>query len=74
MPRSRSQLEWRLDFTGATLEALWVPRHKLKETPHVVSQLEKNHEIPPSSRDEALLFLQGLESNRESLLKTPKEA
>ena len=31
---TRSQLEWRLDFTGATLEALWVPHRKSRETPH----------------------------------------
>ena len=38
------------------------------------SSKEKKHEIPSSSRDEALLFLQGLESNPESSLKTPQEA
>ena len=35
---------------------------------------KKNHEIPPSSQYDALLFLQGLESNPESSLKTPQEA
>ena len=36
-------------------------------------QLEKTHETPPSSRDEGLLFLHGLESNPESSLQTPQE-
>ena len=38
------------------------------------SQLEKTHVTPPSSRDEGLLFLHGLESNPESSLQTPQEA
>ena len=46
----------------------------LVSKPTLALQLEKNHEIPPSSRDEALLFLQGLESNPESSLKIPQEA
>ena len=46
----------------------------MRETPHVTLQLEKNHKMPPSSRDEALLFLQGLESNPKSTLKTTQEA
>ena len=37
-------------------------------------QLEKNHKMPPSSRDEALLFLQGLQSSPKSTLKTTQEA
>ena len=37
-------------------------------------QLDKIHETPPSSRDEGLLFLHGLESNLESFLQTPQEA
>ena len=47
-------------------------RHE--RVPQVTTQLEKNHEIPPSSRDEALLFLKSLESNPESPLKTPQDA
>ena len=35
---------------------------------------KKTHEISMSSLDEALLFLQGLESNPEPSLKTPQEA
>ena len=46
----------------------------LHETPHTGAQLEKTHETPPSSRDEGLLFLHGLESNPESSLQTPQEA
>ena len=37
-------------------------------------QLEKTHEMPPSSRDEGLLFLPDLESNPESSLQTEEEA
>ena len=42
--------------------------------PTLAPQLEKIHETPPSSRDEGLLFLHGLESNPESSLQTPQEA
>ena len=37
-------------------------------------KLEKNHEAPPSSRDEGFRFLQGLESHPESILQTPQDA
>ena len=37
-------------------------------------QLEKTHETPPSSRDEGLLFLDGLERNPESSIQTAQEA
>ena len=74
MLHSPLQLEWRLDFPGDTQEAPLVPHHISRKTPHVAPQLEKNHEIRPSSRDEALIFLQGLESNPESSLQTPQEA
>ena len=30
---------------------------------HLAPQLEKTHEMPPSSRDEGLLFLHGLANN-----------
>ena len=69
-----SQLKWRLEFPGATLEAPWVPRHNSSETPNFPLQLEKNHKNPPLSQVEAILFLQGLESNPEFPLKTPQEA
>ena len=42
--------------------------------PILAPQLEKTHETPPSSRDEGLLFLHGLESNPESSIQTPQEA
>ena len=38
--------------------------------PTLALQLEKTHETPPSSRDDGLLFLHGLESNHESSLQT----
>ena len=72
MPSSPSQLESRLDFPGATREAPLVPHRNSRKTRHVVPQLEKNHEFGP--REEALLFLQGLESNPESPLKSTQEA
>ena len=37
-------------------------------------QLEKTHETSPSSRDEGLRFLRGLESIPKSSLQTPQEA
>ena len=69
-----SQLEWRLDFPGATQEAFLAPQRNLRETPHVVPQLKTSDKFPPSSRDETLLFLQGRESNPKSSLKTPQKA
>ena len=57
------------------------PHKRLPETPWyfmrlptLAPQLEKTHETPPSSLDEGLLFLHGLESNPESSLQTPQEA
>ena len=46
----------------------------LVRNPNQALHLEKTHETPPSSRDEGLLFLHGLESNPESSLQTPQEA
>ena len=45
-----SKLERRLDFPGPTREAPWVPHCNSRIPP----QLQKNQEVPPSSRDEAL--------------------
>ena len=45
----------------------------LVRNPTLAPQLEKTHETPPSSRDEGLLFLHGLESNPESSLQTEEE-
>ena len=46
----------------------------LVRNPTLAPQLQKTHETPPSSRDEGLLFLHGLESNLEASLQTPQEA
>ena len=57
------------------------PHKRLPETPWYFKrhptqapQLEKTHEMPPSSRGEGLLFLPGLESNHDSSLKSEEEA
>ena len=57
------------------------PHERLPELPIVprektctVPQFQKNLETPTSSRDEVLLFPQGLRSNPEYSLKTPQEA
>ena len=50
IPSSHSQCEWRLDFPGVQREAPCVP-HRNSRIP---LQLEKYHEVSPSSRDEAL--------------------
>ena len=47
-----------------------VPREK----PHTGAPLENNPEIPPSSRDEGLRLLHGLETNLATSLQTPQEA
>ena len=47
-----------------------VPREK----PHPGAPLENNPEIPPSSRDEGLRLLHGLETNLAASLQTPQEA
>ena len=39
------------------------------KTTHIPLKFEKNQEIPSSLQDEALLFLQSLESNPEPLSK-----
>ena len=49
IPSSPWQLEWRLDFPGATREAPGVPRQTLR----ILLQLEKDLEIPSSMRLEA---------------------
>ena len=64
-----SQLKRRLGLPGATRESPLFPHHNLRETPHFTPQLEKNHEISPSSQDEALLLMQGLETNPDFLSK-----
>ena len=60
--------------------SIWSPRgsHVLaspvRRNPTLALQLEKTHETPPSSRDDGLLLLYGLESNPESSLQTLQEA
>ena len=44
----------------------------LVKNPTLAPQLEKYHETTPSSGDEGLCFLQGLESHPESSLQTPE--
>ena len=44
------------------------------EGPKGICYLENNPEIPPSSRDEGLRLLHGLETNLAASLQTPQEA
>ena len=53
--RGPSQLAWRLDFPEATRAGPRTPRYNLRGIPIFLLQLEKNWEIVPSTRDEALL-------------------
>ena len=73
MRRSPSPRPWRPDFRGTTGVSLSSPSY-LVRNPNQALHLEKTHEMPPSSRDEGLLFLHGLESNPESSIQTPQEA
>ena len=54
IPRGPSQLEWKLDFPEAAQEAPRVPLGTWRGIPSHQPQLETNHEILPSMRDEAL--------------------
>ena len=51
--RGPLQLAWRLDFPEATGVGPLGPRHNSRGTPCSLPQLEKNHEILHSTRDEA---------------------
>ena len=62
---SPSQLEWKLDFSEETQEVPRVPRHNSR----IPQQLEKNHEVPPSLRDEALSLCSVSREIPRSLLK-----
>ena len=53
--RGPLQLAWRLDFPEATRAGPRTPRYNLRGIPIFLLQLEKNWEIVPSTRDEALL-------------------
>ena len=48
-------------------------RHLVRKST-LARQLEETHETLRSSRDEALIFLHGLETNHESSLQTEEEA
>ena len=65
IPSSTSRLECRLDFPGATREAPGVPRQTLR----ILLQLEKNHEVLPLSRDEAISRCRVSREIPHSLLK-----
>ena len=52
--RGPSQLAWRLDFPEATQAGSLGPCRNSRGTPSSLLQLEKNHEILHSMRDEAL--------------------
>src|SRR5574337_990272 len=70
MTRSPSPLAWRPDFPGAPLTSpSYLVRNRTLGPP-----LENNPEIPPSSRDEGLRLLHGLETNLATSLQTPQEA
>ena len=73
MRRSPSPCPWRPDFRGTTGVSLSSPSY-LVRNPNQALHLEKTHEMPPSSPDEGLLCLHGLESNPESSLQNPQEA
>ena len=66
--RMETELPW--GHTRGSLSSLLL----LKRNHTSPAEAQKNHEIPPSSQYDALLFLQGLESNPESSLKTLQEA
>ena len=66
--RSPSPRPWRPDFRGTTGDSLSSPSY-LVRNPNQALHIEKTHEMPPSSRDEGLLFLHRLESNPESSLQ-----
>ena len=78
------QVEWKAEIPVVTRECrrnsretTWFPplgKMRLGRKPPRAPQLEETPETPPSSRDEGLLLLYGLESNPESSLQTPQEA
>ena len=74
MTRSPSPLAWRPDFPGAPREASLTSPSYLVRNRTLGPPLQNNPEIPPSSRDEGLLLLHGLETNLATSLQTPQEA
>ena len=71
--KSPSQPEWGLAFPEARRAGPWGPRHNSRGTPIFPTQLEKNHEILPSTRDEALFQSSVSREIPRSLLKWEKE-
>ena len=79
-PQSRTRLK-RLGSGSASRAHPWRPtRGSLTSPSYLVRKrtlgppLENNPEIPPSSRDEGLRLLHGLETNLATSLQTPQEA
>ena len=66
--RMETRLPWRPTRGSLTSPSYLVSNHTLGPP------LENNPEIPPSSRDEGLRLLHGLETNLATSLQTPQEA
>src|SRR5574342_141007 len=66
--RGQSPLPWR-PTRGSLTSPSYLVRNRTLGPP-----LENNPEIPPSSRDEGLRLLHGLETNLAASLQTPQEA
>src|SRR5574340_469514 len=66
--RMETRLPWR-PTRGSLTSPSYLVRNRILGPP-----LENNPEIPPSSRDEGLRLLHGLEPNLATSLQTPQEA
>ena len=66
--RMETRLPWR-PTRGSLTSSSYLVRNRTLGPP-----LENNPEIPPSSRDEGLRLLHGLETNLATSLQTPQEA
>ena len=66
--RRETRLPWR-PTRGSLTSPSYLVRYRTLGPP-----LENNPEIPPSSRDEGLRLLHGLETNLATSLQTPQEA
>src|SRR5574341_1304329 len=66
--RMETRLPWR-PTRGSLTSPSYLVRNRTLGPP-----LENNPEIPPSSRDEGLRLLHGLETNLAASLQTPQEA
>src|SRR5574341_1046750 len=66
--RMETRLPWR-PTRGSLTSPSYLVRNRTLGPP-----LENNPEIPPSSRDEGLRLLHGLEANLATSLQTPQEA